>query len=673
LLLSPFATKTFSQPPDPSQIPEPQIAYALHATWDPDLTDNNPSICTNSGTVAVPWFHFYAGWKDGAPAFFSVDWVLIQELTSDHEPQVWLFTPQGESGFPYGCTMPPVSDPENWNWTTWSFAPMLGFAMHNTAYRVTVQWRYGVYMKGPRGPFQTSITINVQNLVVSSPDETKVLKWDPVRGIAETSFGYSLECAQRKWCQVKISIYTTDGMKVYEEWLEQIAPGSYSFVWDGSVNVMPPPPPPDGLAPAGLYVFDIDVIGIAPGYDEDWLRSGALQIGEHEIFLLGYSPEEQPHFRAKTSWSTPALAQYILYGNYQASKVILEIYDSNFQRLLVKEGPTYTIPFNATPTESDVNEIKFFVSLEGFVGEIPYTFVFWGWDGAAHFYKNHKPKTTFTNDKEKGVTHAHFVASSSDNKRGVEGGLAWFKKEVKPFLKEIWYSQKILFGLIEKWRICPLSPKYIHWHGSEEKVDMDAFQEWNPNNILDAISHVEFLSLIAHGYYDGYAMGKLKWTGELVDELTASEIYNRYKGTWYWWDYSTRKSYPMQGLGHLRAVLLMGCKTGGDKHPYEGDPNKKEKTMIAEPQPGTIAEAFWILCAKVVIFSTTDAWSPVAKDFVKLFYKYAQKKTIIEAAQAARNEVIMKVRGTGDLRYVETAYNILMAVKSDAKRLRLAP
>ena len=33
LLLSPFATKTFSQPPDPSQIPEPQIAYALHATW----------------------------------------------------------------------------------------------------------------------------------------------------------------------------------------------------------------------------------------------------------------------------------------------------------------------------------------------------------------------------------------------------------------------------------------------------------------------------------------------------------------------------------------------------------------------------------------------------------------------------------------------------------------
>ena len=83
---------------------------------------------------------------------------------------------------------------------------MIGFAMHNTSYRITVQWRYGVYMKGPRGPFQTSITINVQNLVVTSLDETKVLKWDPVRGIDDTSFSYSLECAQKKLCQVKISI-----------------------------------------------------------------------------------------------------------------------------------------------------------------------------------------------------------------------------------------------------------------------------------------------------------------------------------------------------------------------------------------------------------------------------------------------------------------------------------
>ena len=135
---------------------------------------------------------------------------------------------------------------------------MVGVAIHNPPYRITIQWRYGVYMKRQRGPFQTSITINVQNLVVSSPDETKVLKWDPVRGIAETSFSYSLECAQRKWCQVKISIYTTDGMKVYKEWLEQIAPGSYSFTWDGTMNTGYygyPSEEGSNIAPAGLYTF----------------------------------------------------------------------------------------------------------------------------------------------------------------------------------------------------------------------------------------------------------------------------------------------------------------------------------------------------------------------------------------------------------------------------------
>ncbi len=79
------------------------------------------------------------------------------------------------------------------------------------------------------GPYQTSIIIHVQNLVVTSSDETKVLRWDPERGIADTNFSYNLECAQKKVCQVYISIYSTDGAKVYEEWLEQLPPGSYSF------------------------------------------------------------------------------------------------------------------------------------------------------------------------------------------------------------------------------------------------------------------------------------------------------------------------------------------------------------------------------------------------------------------------------------------------------------
>jgi hypothetical protein len=383
LLLIPFATKTFSQPPYPSQIPEPQIAYALHATWDPDLTDNNPSVCTTSGTVAVPWFHFYAGWKDGAPAFFSVDWVLIEELTNEHEPQVWYFeNPQGSSGFPYGCTMPPVSDPQNWNWTTWSFAPMIGFAMHNTAYRVTVQWRYGVYMKGPRGPFQTSITINVQNLVVTSPDETKVLKWDPVREIADTTFSYSLECAQRKWCQVKVSIYSTDGMKVYEEWLEKLAPGSYSFTWDGSVNVVPPPPP-DGKAPAGLYVFDIEVIGIAPGYDEDWLKSKLLRVGEH---FPKYVTS-----RVVEGW-------YVLYSIRDAYEAWMEVYNPDLDKVTTAQGTTHSIPEGTQPSEQDWNKTaRVWV---GFDKVGVWRFVFWARDDCIEFYKSHCRKLAHaTNQK----------------------------------------------------------------------------------------------------------------------------------------------------------------------------------------------------------------------------------------------------------------------------------
>ena len=367
-LIAVSSTRLSAQPPDPSQIPEPQVTYALHAVWVPDLTVASPqSQCVTSGTVAIPHFHFYAGWKDGAPAFFSVDWILIEELTNEHDPQIWYFeNPQGESGFPYRCTMPPVSDLGNWNWTTWSLAgAMIGFAMHNSPYRITVQWRYGVYMKGPRGPFQTSITVNVQNLVVTSGDEMKVLKWDPVRGVADTTFSYSLECAQRKACDVCISIYTTDGMKVYETWLEQEAPGSYSFTWDGTVNVVPPPPPPDGLAPAGLYVFDIEVIGAAPGYDEDCLRSRALRVGEREL-----SPLTNP----TNSIALTATLRYILRSNRDAAQAYLEGVNPIFKLIFGPEHDgTHAIPENA---QIDWwNEIGIFTDGSEFVYAGKYPFV----------------------------------------------------------------------------------------------------------------------------------------------------------------------------------------------------------------------------------------------------------------------------------------------------------
>jgi hypothetical protein len=257
---------------------------------------------------------------------------------------------------------------------------MIGFAMHNTAYRVTVQWRYGVYMKGPRGPFQTSITIYVQNLVVTSPDETKVLKWDPVREIADTSFSYSLECAQRKWCQVKVSIYSTDGMKVYEEWLEKLAPGSYSFTWDGSVNVVPPPP--DGKAPAGLYVFDLDVIGIAPGYDEDCLRSRALRVGEHAIEPLALHLYE---------------ARYILRSGRDASEAWVEVYDPQLQRIAgPASGPTHAIFESAVPRETDWNSVRLGVELQ-YASDQPYRFVFWARDNFPDYDKAHRKKVALTN------------------------------------------------------------------------------------------------------------------------------------------------------------------------------------------------------------------------------------------------------------------------------------
>jgi len=263
---------------------------------------------------------------------------------------------------------------------------MLGFAMHNTAYRVTVQWRYGVYMKGERGPFQTSITINVQNLVVSSPDETKVLKWDPVRGIADTTFSYSLECAQRKWCQVQISIYSTDGMKVYEEWLEQMAPGSYNFTWDGSVNVVPPPPPPDGKAPAGLYVFDIEVIGVAPGYDEDWLRSRVLEIGDHDVVTIGLNLYR---------------VGYILYSYRDASDAWVEVWDPELMRIA---GPIHSdihaIPPDKIPQEGDGNFVDIKVQLN-LGSDDSYRFVFWAQDNFHDWYKNHHNKYAFTNQQRK--------------------------------------------------------------------------------------------------------------------------------------------------------------------------------------------------------------------------------------------------------------------------------
>jgi len=195
--------------------------------------------------------------------------------------------------------------------------------MHNSPYRITVQWRYGVYMKGQRGPFQTSIIINVQNLVVTSKDVGKVLKWDPERPeLCDTSFGYSISCAQKKKVQVTVSIYSMDGQKVYELTEQKLCPGSYDFTRYGTVNTGDYEGPPEGeeptnIAPAGLYTFDVEVTGVAP-YDHDWIRSKALTVVPGPVEYYGYDDGGTPDDESDDNYLY-YLRWYALYSGRDAS------------------------------------------------------------------------------------------------------------------------------------------------------------------------------------------------------------------------------------------------------------------------------------------------------------------------------------------------------------------
>lgn len=257
---------------------------------------------------------------------------------------------------------------------------MIGFAMHNTAYRVTVQWRYGVYMKGERGPFQTSITINVQNLVVTSPDVGRVLRWDPEKGIVDTSFSYNIECAQRKQVQVTVRIYDMNRNLVYEVTEQKICPGSYSFTWDGTVNVMYgegyPPDEWSNIAPSGLYTFDVEVMGPAYYYDADWLRSRNLKVGEHKVKFI--TP------RVIEGW-------YVLYSNRDASEAWMEVYDPDFEKVAEVTGTTHAIPESTTPAEQDWNKTE--RMRVGFDKIGTWFFVFWAKDNFPDFDKAHRRKT----------------------------------------------------------------------------------------------------------------------------------------------------------------------------------------------------------------------------------------------------------------------------------------
>jgi hypothetical protein len=204
---------------------------------------------------------------------------------------------------------------------------MVGFAMHNAPYRITVQWRYGVYMKGQRGPFQTSITIHVQNLVVTSPDVGKVLRWDPEKGITDTSFSYKIECAQKKQVSVRVRIYDMNRNVVYEVTEQKLCPGGYSFPWDGTVNAGYYEYPPDewsNIAPAGLYTFDVEVI--ANPYDRDAVRSQALTVVPGPVEYLGYDDGGTPDDESDDN-HLYYLRWYALYSGRDASYGEIWLYD----------------------------------------------------------------------------------------------------------------------------------------------------------------------------------------------------------------------------------------------------------------------------------------------------------------------------------------------------------
>ncbi|MCS7193278.1 MAG: hypothetical protein NZ937_09910, partial [Armatimonadetes bacterium] len=143
-----------------------------------------------------------------------------------------------------------------------------------------------------------------------------------------------------------------------------------------------PPFLPDGLAPAGLYVFDIEVIGIAPGYDEDTLRSRTLRIGEHEVVPLA-----------------PRLydAQYILRSNRNASQAWVEVYDPLLHRIAGPiNGPTNAIPEESIPTDADWNHIHISVDLQ-YASDQPYRFVFGARDNFPDYDKAHRKKVCLLN------------------------------------------------------------------------------------------------------------------------------------------------------------------------------------------------------------------------------------------------------------------------------------
>jgi len=174
-------------------------------------------------------------------------------------------------------------------------------------------------MKGPRGPFQTSITINVQNLVVAS-DPRKLIKWDPEHPeLCDTTLSYSLQCAQRKQVTVKLKVYAVEGWQAMELSDTFIYPDKSGDTVDLTPFFL------TSQLPKGLYTFDIQVTGSSP-YDQDRLRSNGITIpyAEGGLIKMGF-----------TARAGVVRGNYCLCSDRDAKQVFVSFYDPTFNQPII--------------------------------------------------------------------------------------------------------------------------------------------------------------------------------------------------------------------------------------------------------------------------------------------------------------------------------------------------
>jgi hypothetical protein len=182
-------------------------------------------------------------------------------------------------------------------------------------------------MEEERGPYQTSIRVNVKNLVIIS-DPRKLIRWDPENPqLWDTILSYNLQCAQRKQVTVKLIIYSIEG--------QQVMILNDSFIYPDksgdTVNLAPffvagkYDPTIDAFLPLekGLYTFDIEVIGATP-YDQDSLRSKRISIS---------CIDHQNDLTIVDSRNAIIGSYYCLCSDKPASKVYLSFYDPLLEKL----------------------------------------------------------------------------------------------------------------------------------------------------------------------------------------------------------------------------------------------------------------------------------------------------------------------------------------------------